>query len=513
MSVSPREGGLQAAVVVPDTPLLGPLSASQAADSAIPTASLSQTATSKFVSPSPGPVSAITPPPSSQVPSQKQVLRTPSPVPSQLTSPPPTNRAVSLHHTSQHVVVSDLPTTEQVNLASVEQLRGMVEQLSLAVRDARTSAAHFRLQHNMLILDSQKAMERMNVELEMTQREVEVLQQAEERRRIEFHGSAQMNANATLITDLNRHCQLLQSENEEFRSVLARATRDVEDKDGQISTLREENQRLRHRIRQNREHMNGLLDSVSEGSPRSILGTPHRTPHHTTTPRHITSGRAPMMPSSQGREPGAFDALLLADRVLNSQETATAPSTPKTQPLKHRMGHTRNTHSLSSLPSTPSRRPFTSINSVLRTPPHLTAIQEPPSVGQPLPPHFALAGATRRRASSDSTITASSVDEREGEMSGSDDEDAIPESQASQVATSMLRRTPNSSQQKQARLTQSRIIGKVTKSSASLNRVTDMEKRRLTSFGNEPGGQQGSPSKKSRQEGVGLGIGLPGRGE
>jgi hypothetical protein len=513
MSASPPDAGLQPAVVVPDTPLLGPFSASKAAESAIPTTSLSQTANPKFVSPSPGPASTITPPPSSQVPSQKQVLRTPSPVPSQLTSPPPTNRSVNLHHTSQHVVLSDLPTPEQVNMASMEQLRGMVEQLSLAVRDARTSAAHFKLQHNMLILDSQKATERMNVELEMTQREVEVLQESEERRRMDSHGSAQMTANAALITDLNRHCQLLQSENEEFRDVLARATRDLEDKDGQLLTLKEENQRLRHRIRQNREHMNGLLDSVSDGSPRSLLGTPHRTPHHTTTPRHIATGRAPMMQSSQGREPGAFDALLLADRVLNSQETATAPSTPKTQPLRHRMGHTRNTHSLSSLPSTPSRRPFNVTGSVLRTPPHLTAIQEPPSVGQPLPPHFALVAATRRRASSDSTITASSVDEREGELSGSDDEDAIPESQASQVATSMLRRTPSSSQQKQARLTQSRIIGKVTKSSATLNRVTDMEKRRLTSYGNEQGSLQGSPSKKSRHEGVGLGIGLPGRAE
>jgi hypothetical protein len=396
----------------------------------------------------------------------------------------------------------------------VEDLRLMVEHLNIAVREARTAAAHFKLQHNMLILDSEKASERMTVELEMTQREVEVLQEAEERRRTEYMGSAQVNANAAMISDLNRHCQLLQSENEEFRDVLARAARDIEDRDGQIIGLREENQRLRHRIRQNREHMNGLLDSVSDGSPRSLMGTPHRTPHQHATPRHLTSARGPMMPSSQGREPGAFEALLLADKVLNSQETATAPSTPKTQPIKHRLGHTRNTHSLSSLPSTPSRRPLHT--STLRTPPQLTSIVEPPSVGQPLPPHFALTGgSTRRRASSDSTITASSIDEREGQMSGSDDEDAIPESQASQAATSMLRRTPNSSQQSKGRLTQSRIVGKVTKT-AAVERVADAEKRRLASYGIDHGGQQGSPSKKSRIEGggVGLGIGLiPGRGD
>jgi FtsZ-binding cell division protein ZapB len=367
------------------------------------------------------------------------------------------------------------------------------------------------LQNKMLLLDSEKAQERMTVELEMTQREVEVLQEAEQRRRAESMGPA--SANAVIISDLKRHCQLLQSESEELREVASRATRDIEDRDGQISALREENQRLRHRIRQNRERMNGLLDSVSEGSPRSLMGTPHRTPHHNTTPRHIIN-RPPIMPSSQGREPGAFDALLLADKVLNSQETATAPSTPKTSPLKHRMGHTRNTHSLSSLPTTPSRRPLHALTSALRTPPQLTAIMEPPpSVGQPLPPHFALSaiatGASRRRASSDSTITASS--EGDGQMSGSDD-DEIPESQASQAATSMLRSTPSSSQKSKARLTQSRIIGKITKPSA-IGRITDSEKRRMTSFG---GDVQGSPSKRSRADGtaVGLGIGLPpGRGE
>jgi hypothetical protein len=444
---------------------------------------------------------------------QKHILRTPSPRTPLPSTPPPTNRPLAHQHTSSHVQVSDLPTTEQVDMASLEELRLMVGHLGIAVREARTAAAHFKLQHNMLILDSEKASERMAVELEMTQREVEVLQEAEERRRAEYMGPAQANANAAVISDLNRHCQLLQSENEEFRDVLGRAARDIEDRDGQILSLREENQRLRHRIKQNREHMNGLLDSVSDGSPRSIMATPHRTPHQHTTPRHLVSARAQMMPSSQGREPGAFEALLLADRVLNSQETATAPSTPRTHPLKHRVGHTRNTHSLSSLPSTPSRHPLHT-STALRTPPQLTSIMEPPSVGQPLPPHFALAaGSTRRRASSDSTITASSIDEREGQMSGSDD-DAIPESQASQAATSMLRRTPNSSQQSKGRLTQSKILGKVTKPSA-VGQVADVEKRRLAGYGTDHVGQQGSPSKKSRVDGAGVGLGIgiiPNRG-
>jgi len=94
-------------------------------------------------------------------------------------------------------------------------------------------------------------------------------------------------------------------------------------------------------------------------------------------------------------------------------------------------------------------------------------------------------------------------------MSGSEDDDEIPESQASQAATSMLRRTPGSSQQSlgKGKLTQSRIVGQVSKSVST----GDAEKRRLTSFGGDVGG---SPSKKGRigrgSAAVGLGIGMPG---
>jgi hypothetical protein len=458
--------------------------------------------------PAPAPQSSITPPPSSQLPQLQQalkhVVRTPSPQSSQLNSPPPTNRA-PIPSTSHPVVLNDLPTPEQVSHASVDDLRTMVDHLSIAVREARTAAAHYKLQHNMLLLDSSEASKRMEVELQLTQREVEILQEAEERRKSEYMSPAQQAGNAALIGDLNRHCLVLQNENDAMREVLSRTARDLEDREGQILTLTEENQRLRHRIRMNREHMNGILDSVSDGSPRSLMGTPHRTP------RHVPPSRAPIMQSSQGREPNTFDALLLADKVLHSQETATAPSTPKSSPLRHRAGHTRNTHSLSSLPSTPARRVLHPTAAQLRTPPHLTTIAEPHSQGagsQPLPPLFAIAATlapptTRRRASSDSTITASSVEDNKGQLSGSEDDlDEIPESQASQAATSMLRHTPNSSQQSlgKGKLTQSRIIGKVTKS------VGGGEKR-MSSFSAEA---QGSPSKKGKvgKGAVGLGIGL-----
>ena len=465
---------------------------------------------SKYTSPAPPITSSITPPPSSQVPQlTKHVLRTPSPT-SQLTSPPPTNRPFS-----QPAVYSgnDLPSTDEVKNATVEDLQAMVENLSIALREARASAAHFKLQHNMLQMDSDETTKRMEVELHLAQREVEALQDAQERQRQDATLAQQAEADAR-VAYLNTQCAVLQGENEQLRESLARTVQSLEDTDNVLSSLREENSRLRHRIRTNREHMNGILDSVSDGSPRSVFGTPHRPSYH-TTPRHAPPSR-PIM--SQPREPGAFEALLLADKVLNSQETATAPSTPKTTPLKHRLGHTRNTHSLSSLPSTPSRRPIHHVSN-LRTPPNLTTIQEPYSVGQPQrPPHFALpsgGGAVlhthpghhhqRRRASSDSTITASSVDGDEHDRNQKyDSEDDLPPSQASQLASSMLRQTPKNGQG-QGKLTQARITGRVTKPGGAMG--SESEKRRLTSYG----GDVGSPSKRGKVGGqaVGLGIGLP----
>lgn len=451
--------------------------------------------------------SLFTPPPSSQLPTSsttlsKQRLRTPSPVTSHLTSPPPTNRAPLLP-TSHPVVLSDLPTPDQVSHASVDDLRTMVDHLSVAVREARTNAAHYKLQYNMLQIDSSEASKRMEVELQLSHREIEVMQEAEERRKTAYMSPAQQAGHAALVGDMNRHCLILQHENTSFREMLSQTARELEDRDGQVMTLSEENRRLRHRIRMNREHMNGILDSVSDGSPRSLIGTPHRTP------RHVPAPRAPMMQSST-REPNTFDALLLADKVLHSQDTATAPSTPKMSPVRHR-GHARNTHSLSSLPTTPARRGLHSTIAQLHTPPHLNTIQEPYSQrteSQPLPPLFSAAGlappsASRRRASSDSTITASSIEDGDQQTEDEADKDAIPESQASQVATSMLRRTPNSGHQNlnKGKLTQSRIMGKVTKSGMA-------GEKRMGSFNATD--LQGSPSKKGRsgKGAVGLGIGL-----
>ncbi|GME63565.1 mn2+ homeostasis protein [Neofusicoccum parvum] len=372
----------------------------------------------KYASPNP-PSSSITPPPSSQVPPAPQSrtsIRTPTPPTPVLSSPPPTSRP-----STQLSGPALSFTLEQVHGATTDELRDMVAELMAALRESRTSAAHHKLQYNMLCMDSAEAQNRMAVELAMAQREVEVLQQAEERRRNDIaspHQSMQQQV-------------ILQNENEELRGMLDHSKRVTERREGEIAGLVEENERLRGRIRKNRDHLNGILGDVYDnGSPMSITSTPR----YPNTPRSRNRANTVNDANNRGQ---AFEALLLADKML-SEKTTTAPTTPtKGNPPKARFSHTRGAQSLSSMPSTPNSRSRPvqqpSTIAVPRTPPSFRAVNKAPRSA----PAVNVPG-KRRRESTDSTITASSI---ENAINESDKDTEIDESQASQMASNLLRRS------------------------------------------------------------------------
>ena len=90
---------------------------------------------------------------------------------------------------------------------------------------------------------------------------------------------------------------------------------------------------------------------------------------------------------------------------------------------------------MSSLPQTPNRR--AAYPQVPRTPPLFV----PTNIPQSAPPaHYQAKPSNTRRQSSNSTITASSVDEEEAFTDR--EEDDVPESQASQMARNLLQRAP-----------------------------------------------------------------------
>jgi len=151
---------------------------------------------SKLVSPTPAASASMTPPPSSQVPPAVKVpaSRTPTPAANNFLASPPattTTQAGQQHADADAAAaasstLADPPSTARVDSASVEELRRMVRDLTLALSEARTSAAHYKLQFNMLQMESRETQNRMAVELDMAHREVDVLQAAEERRKNEL---------------------------------------------------------------------------------------------------------------------------------------------------------------------------------------------------------------------------------------------------------------------------------------------------------------------------------------
>jgi hypothetical protein len=459
----------------------------------------------KFTSPAPRTTSSMTPPPSSQIPGTRAAMRTPTPPTPQLTSPPPTSKLPNQPSALTDMGAGLYPQ-DQVNSASAEELRTMVNNISNALRDMRLSAAHYKLQYNMAVMESQESASRMAVELAMAQRELDVLQQAEEKRRNNMvtpeqtYQESANAANTVLLSEMSRQNQMLQSENEELRDMLEQQKRVTEHREGELASVLDENDRLKTRIRKNRDHIAPLLEQIEQSSPRSNYGTPHQP-----TPRNVLN-RVPHL-SEESRGQNNFEALLLADKML-SQEVATAPTTPIRQHApRSRFSHQRGAQSMSSLPQTPNRRAAFPRAEVPRTPPLFV----PTNIPQSAPPaHYQAKPSNTRRQSSNSTITASSADEEEAFTDREEDE--VPESQASQMARSFLQRAPPAKGMmsapplaQPANLVQTKIFGQVKKGSG-LTRAGELKRGRMPSTADLR--TQTSPPKRGRlDQGVGLGIG------
>ena len=477
--------------------------------------------------------SSITPPPSTQATQLLDaVAPTPSPPPT-IRSPPPTGRNVAAT-----IEAMDIPTSTQIDSASVESLRAMVASLSISLQQARASVAHYKLHTELSELKNNN----LEVELQMMNRDFEVLHGLEEQRRATKPAAVAEHANAALVSDLNRQVAILQQDNDELRLHLNAARKSVEERDDRLLAVEEQNHSLKSRIRTNREHLNGLLQTVYDKSPTSAMNTPGRGASIYATPRN-TAIRAPPR-SAPPRHPherrDTFDALLLADKVL-SQETA--PSTPRRGGIGAAR-HTRSSHSISSLPATPERRIAPRMLTSLSSGGALErlaggGIPSAARLGPLPPPPFPLGvgAGLRRRASSDSTISLhgdeaiAAVAQRNGTrvlvagtslersaMEEDDDGDEIPESEASQAAASMLRASVSTPKRQKVRAEdepgpkQTRIVGRATKPVGDAK--TSPEKRRMASGAVGPEvahgagtGLSASP-KKRRLEGVGLGIGV-----
>ena len=254
-------------------------------------------------------------------------------------------------------------------------------------------------------------------------------------------------------------------------------------------SLLEENQLLKKRIRDNREHLTMFLDasSLSPNSRAAEFSTPQRK----SQPRVFDSARSHH--SHRGGSHDAFATLLAADRVLHGDSTNVSPNRNRQHRNGHMGGaHVRGAHSMSSLPVTPQR---------------YTHVHEPQYITPSTRSHELARKDTfdpeQNRHDRDSTISVSDAEE------AITDED-IPASQASSRATNMLRRLPElnqeaSQQQQSARsnigksstLLQTKLFGHVRK--AGVDRSGATSQKRKGSFVEE------GPALKKPKD-VGLGI-------
>jgi hypothetical protein len=386
-----------------------------------------------------------------------------------------------------------LPSSRDIDNADETKLRQIAKDLLGMAQEFRMSAAHFKLQHSLLSLTSSEAVKRAEVEHQLARREVEILQSAEYRNRHCVGGAKTSHASSSpQLEAALRRTKELEELNLTLERRLRRAKKLIEEESNKYELLVEENIRLKKRIRDNREHFTLMLDHGSlASSPRNEFLTPQRK----TATRYPDSSRSQV---SRIGSQDPFAALLAADQVL-SGEVASVPSTPsRNRTPKQHHGHARGTHSISSLPATPSRsRPgqgqfFTPINK--RKAESRLSYSAP--VSQAIDEHT-----QRDRRDRDSTISASDIEE------AVTDED-IPASQASSLATSMLRRYPGSSQEdvpisdnigKSSSLLQSKLFGHVKKTGTDL--TSDSLKRKAGS------GDKDLGLKKARVGRV-LGVGI-----
>lgn len=456
--------------------------------------------------------SSMTPPPSSQNLNSRNPVTasriSATPDPPILASPPPT----LLNGTKReaHVGPPVKPTAEQLATASPEMLREVLEavladnaRLDAVACEARMSAAHYKLQHNLLTIESEEAIKHLEVEQEMTLREVELLQHR-----------VQDAQDPPALEHYRNRCKQAEAECRKLADDLRKAKKIIIWKEDDIADLQANVRQLKERISLNRRHINEMRSPGGIFHNPSLHNSPTTPKQYRSTPKQTPmTGRSVRQARDHSQEP--FAALLLADRVL-SQENNSAPTTPiVNRRPDHRTPnrHNRNVQSLSSLPATPgSVRPATSSSTLL--PSAQFSPQAEARVATAFASGMSQHPRERRRKSRDSTISASDTEEiaRAAVNAYREVSPDIQESQASQSATEMLRLDPRESFEVAASRTstpiptgdkntlqQAKIFGSVTKA------VHEKRKR-----GDDEYPSDYTVKKPRSTSNVGLGIGFEG---
>jgi acetyl-CoA acyltransferase 1 len=300
--------------------------------------------------------SSLTPPPSSQVPTNGAGSRAPQSSQRQRILSPPVTGLNTARHEATPSSLFTAPRPEAVVAASPDTLRAMLQSCIAEHTRLKTEVAHHKLQYQLLSVRADEDAHRAAVEQELTLRQLEALrrQKAEAPARpARKEPSPSPEISQAMYDQLRNLGEKAIRDNEKIRRDYEEACRRLKAakklivrQEEEMDSLREENELLRTRLQDKRDLWNQLASpggmfhtpKTTQASPAQYRGTPRQTPKH----RDGREGR---------QEP--FAVLLQAA----TQENGSAPSTPATPNRpggRHPLKHSRGMHSLSSLPTTPN---------------------------------------------------------------------------------------------------------------------------------------------------------------
>lgn len=435
----------------------------------------------------------MTPPPSTQVPpANRAKTRTPTPSASHISTPPPTLDTQSQGQSNR--ALAGTMNVDDIASASAEELRKRVIELQAALHEAKMSAAHHKLQYNMLSQESAAAIERMAVEARMVQYEDRVIHIAEQTKAAATPiqpppvQEGMMLVQKDLYQRMCREIQALTETNHHLEREHSQHDRLVTRQEGEIASLSDKVTLMRERIIEHREHSNKVRSRGNtlrhvDSTPRSVYSTPHRG-----------HGQDQTQP---------FAALLQASEMARQEGS-------------RKKGHSRNTHSLSSLPlpATPARTqkapPMYQTPSGRQPPmkvpstapmPRTSAMRTPGDIyTQPSLPVPA-----RRGPPSEGTVSASDQDDdndSEAETDILEEADEVGESQASRAASQMLRSSQDREAQRNS-LMGNGMLGASQSDRMKQTKLFGAVRKANVGRGDEP------PAKRARvaePQAIGLGI-------
>lgn len=210
------------------------------------------------------------------------------------------------------IVLSD----DYVQRAQPDELRAIIASLTPLLQEARTDAAHHKLQYRMLAIESTEAMERIQVEMDMAQRETDLLNTVEavEARIVSAPQKPDPNirhVHADIWDSMIKETHSLKSQNAQLEQLVSQHKRMVVQQESEIATLNDRISLYRERLRENRSHLNRYRHAAG------FLDSPHKSHSAQSTPW-----------SARQRNQPPFAALLHASDLM-SERGSVSPRTPR----------------------------------------------------------------------------------------------------------------------------------------------------------------------------------------